>query len=127
MRLRSNRPRRGAVGLTSLIDVIFLLLLFFMLSSTFSRYSQLDLGVAATGGGGGAQPKLLISVTANGPMRLNGKPTSLDDLGGAIHDYIEKGVERAVVVPKGEVKLQVLVAALESLKQTDLKSVSLAN
>ncbi|WP_319529806.1 biopolymer transporter ExbD [uncultured Cohaesibacter sp.] len=37
-------------GLTSLIDVIFLLLLFFMLSSTFSKYSQLDLGVSQVSG-----------------------------------------------------------------------------
>jgi len=34
--------------MTSLIDVIFLLLLFFMLSSTFSRFADVELG--ATGG-----------------------------------------------------------------------------
>ena len=32
------RVRRKPVGLTSLIDVIFLLLLFFMLASSFTRY-----------------------------------------------------------------------------------------
>ena len=35
---------RRRLGLTPLIDVIFLLLLFFMLSSTFSRFSDLSLG-----------------------------------------------------------------------------------
>lgn len=127
MRLSKTRRRRSVVSLTSLIDVIFLLLLFFMLSSTFSRYSQLDLGVAGTGGGGGQRPGLLISVPEFGPMRLNGKPTLLDDLDDAIEAYVAKGVERAVIVPKGEVKLQSLVVALEHLKKTNLKSVSLAN
>ncbi|HAT87214.1 ExbD/TolR family protein [Cohaesibacter gelatinilyticus] len=127
MRLNTAKRRRSVVGLTSLIDVIFLLLLFFMLSSTFSRYSQLDLGVAGSGSGGGERPKLLISIMAQGPMRLNGKPTALDDLDEAIEAYVEKGVTRAVVVPKGEVKLQLLVVALERLKQSGLKSVSLAN
>jgi len=127
MRLSTTRRRRSIVSLTSLIDVIFLLLLFFMLSSTFSRYSQLDLGVAGAGGGGGQQPKLMISVPEFGPMRLNGKPTLLDDLEDEIALYVAKGVERAVIVPKGDVKLQSLVVALERLKKTNLKSVALAN
>lgn len=33
--------------MTSLIDVIFLLLLFFMLSSTFSRFADVELGAGA--------------------------------------------------------------------------------
>lgn len=37
--------------MTSLIDVIFLLLLFFMLSSTFTRFGEVEL---AAGGGSGA-------------------------------------------------------------------------
>ncbi|MFN3722119.1 MAG: biopolymer transporter ExbD [Paracoccaceae bacterium] len=43
--------RRRALSMTSLIDVIFLLLLFFMLSSTFTRYGDLPLSTA-TGGTG---------------------------------------------------------------------------
>ncbi|MCV6577494.1 MAG: biopolymer transporter ExbD [Cohaesibacter sp.] len=127
MRLNAPRRRRSVVGLTSLIDVIFLLLLFFMLSSTFSRYSQLDLGVAGTGSGAGERPKLLISIAEVGAIRLNGKPTSLDDLDAAIEDYRDKGVKRAVLVPKGDVAVQRLVMTLERLKQSGLSSVSLAN
>lgn len=128
MRLNTPRKRRSVVGLTSLIDVIFLLLLFFMLSSTFSLYSQLDLGVAGAGsGGGGERPKLLISVAADGVLRLNGRETMIDGLPEAIERFVEQGVARAVVVPKGDVRLQELVATLERLKQTGLQSVSLAN
>ena len=42
MALRRARQRRRA-SITSLIDVIFLLLLFFMLASTFSKYSEIEL------------------------------------------------------------------------------------
>ena len=40
--MRIDRPKRKleAVGLTPLIDMIFLLLLFFLLGSDFVRYSQ---------------------------------------------------------------------------------------
>lgn len=127
MQLNVPRRRRSVVGLTSLIDVIFLLLLFFMLSSTFSRYSQLDLGVAGAGTGGGERPKLLVSVAPEGLLRLNGRQTDLESMPAAIEDFVSKGVTTAVVVPKGDVTLQSLVAALESLKKTGLQSVSLAN
>ncbi|TQM94402.1 outer membrane transport energization protein ExbD [Roseinatronobacter monicus] len=46
-------PRRRRLSMTSLIDVIFLLLLFFMLSSTFARQGELPLDLAM---GGAATP-----------------------------------------------------------------------
>ena len=42
MALAVTRKRRRA-SITSLIDVIFLLLLFFMLASTFSKFSEVEL------------------------------------------------------------------------------------
>lgn len=49
MHRRTVSRRRQAISLTSLIDVIFLLLLFFMLSSTFTRFGDLPF-LAATAG-----------------------------------------------------------------------------
>ncbi|SLN46379.1 Biopolymer transport protein ExbD/TolR [Falsiruegeria litorea R37] len=43
MALETAKRRRKRLSMTSLIDVIFLLLLFFMLTSTFSRYSEVEL------------------------------------------------------------------------------------
>lgn len=70
--------------MTSLIDVIFLLLLFFMLSSTFSRYAQVEL--AAAGGGmvpdDAAKPIFVqLSPTA---LNLNGRDMAMVDLPSAL-------------------------------------------
>lgn len=46
MSLRRVR-RRSRITITSLIDVIFLLLLFFMLASTFSKFSEVELTSAS--------------------------------------------------------------------------------
>jgi biopolymer transport protein ExbD len=54
-RLSAPRRRR-AISLTSLIDVIFLLLLFFMLSSTFTRVGDLPFLAATSGGAVAAGP-----------------------------------------------------------------------
>ncbi len=65
--------RRRSLSITSLIDVIFLLLLFFMLASTFSKFSELD--IAATGAGSEAMseaPDILELVIDTHHMRLDG-------------------------------------------------------
>ena len=66
--------------MTSLIDIIFLLLLFFMLSSTFSRFADVELG--ATGGGNpGAQASkpAFLKLTAE-RLLLNGTALSKETL-----------------------------------------------
>lgn len=75
--------RKRRLSLTSLIDVIFLLLLFFMLSSTFTRFGDLPF-IAATGGAtqAGAPPAFLrISADA---ITLNVAEVSLAALPDAI-------------------------------------------
>lgn len=67
--------------MTSLIDVIFLLLLFFMLSSTFSKYAEVEL--SAVENGGMALPsdaKPLFLQLGIHTLRLNGDDLTLDTL-----------------------------------------------
>ncbi len=67
--------------MTPLIDVIFLLLLFFMLSSTFSRFSEIELSSATVGGAAASEPTERVFVQLGAErLTLNGAPTSLDEL-----------------------------------------------
>ncbi|MFP4274051.1 MAG: biopolymer transporter ExbD [Paracoccaceae bacterium] len=65
--------------MTSLVDVIFLLLLFFMLSSTFTRFAEVELSAAGTAGAASEAPPLFLQLTP-GELRLNGRPVALDAL-----------------------------------------------
>lgn len=127
MRLHSARRRKSIIGLTSLIDVIFLLLLFFMLTSTFLRFTGFDLSVAAAGGDAPTPESiLLVHVKPDGMLSLNGRPVKLEDLDNALSDFTSRGVKHAVLRPRGEVAVQTLVETLEVLQSTNLTSVSLA-
>lgn len=78
------QKRRRRLSMTSLVDVIFLLLLFFMLTSTFKREGELPLNLA----GGGAQADAEISLAflqlSSSGMRLDTEPVTLSDLGSAL-------------------------------------------
>jgi len=74
-----KRSRRRRLSMTSLIDVIFLLLLFFMLSSTFTRFAEVEL---SAGGAGGAAA--LSSGTAPFFLRLSQEGVTLNGRGVAL-------------------------------------------
>lgn len=72
---------RRRLSMTPLIDVIFLLLLFFMLSSTFSEFGEIELTQATGGGTASDTPieRLFVQLGAD-RLTLNGQPVTQDDL-----------------------------------------------
>lgn len=62
--------------MTSLIDVIFLLLLFFMLSSTFTRFGEISITSARTGGAAPSERPVFLSLDTDS-LRVNGSDTAL--------------------------------------------------
>jgi biopolymer transport protein ExbD len=75
--VRFRRLHRQEVGidLTSLIDVVFLLLIFFMVSTTFKRETQLsiDLPEAAGSAKPAAEQQIEILIDETGNYRVNGQ------------------------------------------------------
>jgi biopolymer transport protein ExbD len=108
--LSSNSGKRKRVlSLTSLIDVIFLLLLFFMLSSTFSNYTDLDLAASSPGASTSKQTPVLLKLTHD-TLAINGKNTSLTELATDIAPFAQESAKRLVLVSLGpQVNAQQLV------------------
>lgn len=65
--------------MTPLIDVIFLLLLFFMLSSTFSRFADVKLATAGAGGAAAESRPVFVQLSAE-TLTVNGQVHALDAL-----------------------------------------------
>lgn len=71
--------------MTPLVDVIFLLLLFFMLSSTFSTFGEIELSHAAGGSAAQeSQPKRAFLQLGAARLVLNGAPVDLNDLAARV-------------------------------------------
>ncbi|MEM6859026.1 MAG: biopolymer transporter ExbD [Pseudomonadota bacterium] len=78
--ITASRRRRRTLSITSLIDVIFLLLLFFMLASTFQQFSELEVAGVSGSGSRPATPEdaPLRLVIEPGGLSLNGAATEQD-------------------------------------------------
>ncbi|MCW1932033.1 ExbD/TolR family protein [Pararhodobacter zhoushanensis] len=106
--------RRANLSLTSLIDVIFLLLLFFMLTSTFTKLGELELS-AGTPGGSATEPPLFVQLAPES-LAVNTEPVALDALRARLD-----GTEGLVLVSLAEgVTAQRLVDVLAVLRGAEL-------
>ena len=73
------------MSMTPLIDVIFLLLLFFMLSSTFSRFAEIELSNATAGVAATSEPVERVFVQLGAErLTLNGRPVTLEELAAMV-------------------------------------------
>ena len=77
--------QRRRLSMTPLIDVIFLLLLFFMLTSTFSKFAEIELTQAAPGTGSMEDQPWFLELFEE-QARLNGEDITLDAIAAAVEE-----------------------------------------
>ena len=120
-------PRRVAlISLTPLIDMIFLLLLFFLLGSDFVPFAQIELDAPRGSGGDSSltQP-ILIGLDVKAAKSDTGKtdyvrwqntPLAFADISTKARNVINDDAEaRFIIMPAGAVSLQRLVAVMDAL------------
>jgi len=79
---RQLRRPEVSINLTPLIDVVFLLLIFFMVSTSFSELTQLVVDLPeAEGAPASTNTTLLLAVDVEGNMTLDGAPVPNDARG----------------------------------------------
>ena len=128
MRIEEPVRRRNPLSLTPLIDVVFILLVFFMLASSFVQWREISVSVPAEGAGAPSDaPVLTVAVHPDGRLELNGQPIAREALGARLVGLELRQAESLVLLqPRGEVELQTLVGALEALTAAGARNVQLA-
>lgn len=109
-----------------MIDVVFLLLVFFMLASRFGGDGAAQMLGAGQGGGGWSGPPRLIEAYPGGDIRVNGLPAP--DLGAALAPLVGPGSEGRLVVLRagGAATVQDLTDAALALDRAGFRDVALA-
>ena len=122
---RYGRQRR-LISLTPLIDVVFILLLFFMLASSYLDWRTIHLNVpASTAMGPTAEAALLVEIRDSG-LRLSGEAVTPNDLAMRLAERLErKPDQRVLVSPEDGVSLQDAVTVLDLISAAGVSDVSL--
>ena len=132
MNLKPDRQDEIELNLTPLIDVVFLLLIFFMVSTTFEKQAKLkvQLPAASTQAQVEDQKSVVIGIDAKGHYYINDRQvvnTSLETLKVAIKK-ITKGETDIIVTLKADAKTphQSVVTAMDAASQLGLVKLSIA-
>ena len=132
MPLKLTQPRRkNAISLTPLIDVVFILLLFFMLTSSFVPWRTVDtpLSVASESPKSESEVENLILT-----LKLNDNQVWIDDQVISLNDDLafqklvaEHSEDVFIIKAEQGVVLQTLMQLADQLKVNGADKVSIAN
>lgn len=123
---RKIRREHLSPELTPLIDVVFLLLIFFMVSSVFKKEELallLNLPKAEQGKSEQAQKEFVTIELSSDSIAYDGAKINIDDLGDKISPLEKKTLINLRV--DGEVKYDRLVKVLDLLQKNKLENLSL--
>lgn len=130
MRLARDVHRaRRMISLTPLIDVVFILLLFFLVASHFNQWRTLPLNAPAATIGDALKddaPAVLIRLHANGHLDLNGTPLDPSRLAPTLITHRMRHPDLAVTLASDpDLELQALVSVMDRITAAGVRELIL--
>jgi biopolymer transport protein ExbD len=121
---RHVRLVKGRLDLTPLIDIIFLLLIFFMLSSSFVLQPgiKVDLPEAVSTQTIENINNILITLTSNGNVYFNDTIISVENLWKIL---LDTGKSTVLIQADGEVDLRYVVAVWDVCRRAGIKTINI--
>jgi biopolymer transport protein ExbD len=123
MQLRPRPRRKIVINITSLIDVTFMLLLFFMITSSFLEQPGIKLELPSARSEAVGEPReYVLTVDRQGAMHLNRQPVDLGGLEAAVRAALP-GMKDASLVLKAdqEVSHGLVVRIMDLAKRGGVK------
>jgi len=120
----SSRRRRRSVALTPLIDVVFLLLIFFVMAGRFAEETRLVLkaapaGEAASTAEPASDPIVLVGVASDGRLSVAGREISAVQLASTLPQDASVVLRLDPTLP-----LEIMVGVVDGLRAAGVDRVS---
>ena len=116
------------ISLTPIIDVVFILLIFFMLATNFQSFNKTEIQISNESASVSQSDKkiFLIEFNKESEFKLNGTVASLDSIKSDIISSKKKNDEFVVIAkPSKGADVQLLLGVVASLKSSNIDNVTL--
>lgn len=124
--LQQRKPKR--IGLTALIDAVFILLLFFMLSSTFTTYNSIELQSSNSNNSSADQnqndTQFIVLYPDDSVARRESRGTRLE--AAKLLQSMDKQ-NPVIVLPISQTNVQSIVTLLTNVKAAGFNNVTLGS
>jgi biopolymer transport protein ExbD len=130
MPLKTQHDDAPALNLTSMIDVLFLLIIFFMVATKFDEMERnIEVEVPEVAQAGQEAPPerpLVVTVQGNGRVELDGTPVTIDELTSRLASARTPLTEPSVVI-RGDAQcaFQHVASALAACRQAGISDLGI--
>ena len=128
MRFRPRKAQEAEVDMSPLIDMVFILLIFFMVSSTFVKDMKLDLERPGASSASKASSKAIrVYIDNAGDTYVDGQPVKTWAIQGKLRDLLRTSTEKSVlVVTDDTIAVDKLIEVVDQCRMSGAKDVAVA-
>ncbi|MGF1462043.1 MAG: ExbD/TolR family protein [Maricaulaceae bacterium] len=123
---RRSKALSAAMNITPLIDVVFILLVFFMIATNFQRIKLIGVDTPKeTEVVRDSEGAIVVLLKSDGGLAFDGEDIAPDALGGAVTDVVAIDPARGFLVrPEEGVSLQSAITVFDFVRASGARSVS---
>jgi biopolymer transport protein ExbD len=129
MPLKTQHDEAPTLNLTSMIDVLFLLIIFFMVATKFDELERnIDVAVPDVSAAGQDDPPsqpVVIAVQSDGRIELDGTAVSSDELTALVAKRASVGDLPVVIRGDGQCAFQHVASALAACRQAGVSELGI--
>ena len=120
MQLARSKPPKALISLVPMIDVMLILLVFFMVTSTYLNLDMISMvetsdDAPSTAQSASETPPLIIRLNASGVPVVRGQPQTPQSLTRLIQDKLtDDPLASVVLLPSGNANTQSLVSVMDT-------------
>ncbi len=118
----------GQINITPMLDVVFIMLIFFIVTTSFAKETGVDISRPTSSAGPSKKGNILIEVEASGEILVNKQSTSLAAVRSRIDTiHAEHPEHSAVLVAHSDARTGVLVQVMDHIKSAGVDRISVAS
>ena len=125
MKLFDSTEKRTGINVTALVDILFLLIIFFTVSTQFTNQQSIGVNLprAAAGDSVSIQNKLIIIMKTEDTVFINGSPVSWDEISKTVEDGQFDRSQKVILNIDRQISHGRVIGLLDFLKQQNFKKV----
>ena len=125
-RLEGDHGSEGEINLTPMLDVVFIMLIFFIVTTSFIKESGVEIQRPESSA---ATPRpdaqVMVAITAEGAVWVDGQPVDLHRLGDAVAGLVSD--QGAVVIQADrEATTGLLIEVMDRLREAGVEDLAVA-
>jgi|TARA_B110000914_G_scaffold183578_1_gene166584 biopolymer transport protein ExbD len=128
MQLFTKEKKNIEINVAPLIDIVFLLLIFFMLASEFTDFKTIDMVSPSQKNKeiNKSDLPIIIELSENGNINIDSKEVKFNELPGIINKKLNNKKDNKVVVSTPtETKVNVLIKVVDTIRKLGIENIAL--